>query len=73
VSNEDSVCPLWVKSGHDDKPARCPLYPQKQTFWVAVEMSANWPIADISSFIRLTRRQAIEMMQEQSTQASWRL
>src|SRR6516165_4798673 len=24
-------CPLWVKSGHSLRFARCPLYPQKRT------------------------------------------
>ena len=26
--NFSIISPLWVISGHSDKPARCPLYPQ---------------------------------------------
>src|SRR4029077_15132147 len=30
---EDLGCPLWVKGGHQDMRASCPLCPQKRT-WV---------------------------------------
>src|SRR5262249_50328939 len=33
-------CPLWVKSGHGSAFTRCPLYPQKRTWFSAVVMSA---------------------------------
>ena len=35
-----SECPIWVKSGHWDKLAECPLYHQYRTFGTAVGMSA---------------------------------
>jgi hypothetical protein len=35
-----SQCPLWVKSGHGDNAAGCPLYPQKRTLMERAEMSA---------------------------------
>src|SRR6516225_4846428 len=31
--------PLWVKSGHYDKSAPCPLYPQKRTLELSLGMS----------------------------------
>src|SRR5215472_5670386 len=36
----DRPCPLWVKSGHGSAFTRCPLYPQKRTWFSAVVMSA---------------------------------
>jgi hypothetical protein len=39
-SKSDPRCPLWVKSGHCAVWNPCPLYPQKRTLVVRVEMSA---------------------------------
>ena len=33
-------CPLWVKSGHQGTFNPCPLYPQKRTLELSLEMSA---------------------------------
>ena len=33
-------CPLWVKSRHRGPSAQCPLYPQKRTLELSLEMSA---------------------------------
>ena len=33
-------CPLWVISGHGGFNLRCPLYPQKRTLELSLEMSA---------------------------------
>ena len=33
-------CPLWVRSGHSPTFGRYPLYPQKRTLIISVEMSA---------------------------------
>ena|SRR6516164_9260452 len=34
------TCPLWVISGHCAVSGQCPLYPQKQTLELSLEMSA---------------------------------
>ena len=41
---------MSVKSGHNDKLARCPLYPEKRTFAVQLGYVRFVPIADIAPF-----------------------